>query len=46
MMRLKCFETQDVREIGWKKVGELRGFHILWMGIIEGVYQIEGKCHE
>ena len=43
MMRSKIFETQEVREIGRKKAGESRGFPILWMGIIEGAFQIEGK---
>ena len=26
MMRSKDFDTQDVREIGWKEAGESRGF--------------------
>ena len=43
MMRLKSFETQEVREIGRKEVGESRGFPILCMGIIEDVLQMEGK---
>ena len=42
-MRSNSFETQEVREIGRKEAGELRGFHILWMGIIEDVFQMEGK---
>ena len=37
------FDTQEVKEIGWKEAGELRGFFILWMGIIEDVFQMEGK---
>ena len=28
MMRLKSFETQEVRDIGRKKAGELRGFSL------------------
>ena len=43
MMRLKSFEMQEVREIGWKEAGESRGFRILWMGKIEDVFQMEGK---
>ena len=43
MMRSKSFETQEVREIDWKEAGESRGFPILWIGIIEDVFQTEGK---
>ena len=43
MMRSKSFETQEVREIGRKEAGESRGFPIMRMGIIEDVFQIEGK---
>ena len=43
MMRSKRFDTQEVREIGRKEARELRGFPILWMGIMEEVVQIEGK---
>ena len=43
MMRSKSFDTQDVREIGRKEAGESRGFPILSMGIIENVFQMEGK---
>ena len=43
MMRSKSFETQEMREIGWKVAGESRGFPILWMEIIEDIFQIEGK---
>ena len=43
MMRSKKFDTQKVREIGCKEAGESRGFPILCMGIIEDVFQIEGK---
>ena len=43
MMRSKKFDTQKVREIGRKEAGESRGFPILCMGIIEDVFQIEGK---
>ena len=43
MMRSKSFDTQDVREIGRKEAGESRGFPILSMGIIENVFQTEGK---
>ena len=43
MMRSNSFETQEVREIGWKEAGKSRGFPILCMGIIEDVFQMEGK---
>ena len=43
MMRSKSFETQEVRETGRKEAGESSGFPILWMGIIEDVFQMEGK---
>ena len=43
MMRSKSFETQEVRGISRKEAEELRGFPILWMGIMEVVFQIEGK---
>ena len=43
MMRSNSFDTQEVRQIGRKEAGESRGFSILWMGIIEDVFQMEGK---
>ena len=43
MMRSKSFDTQEVREIRRKEAGESRGFPILWMGIMEDVFQMEGK---
>ena len=43
IMRSKRFETQEVREIGRKEAEELRGVSILWMGIMEDVFQMEGK---
>ena len=42
-MRSNSFDTQEVREIGRKKAGESRGFPILWIGIIEDIFQMEGK---
>ena len=42
-MPSKIFETQKVRETGRKEAGELRDFLILWMGIIEDVFQMEEK---
>ena len=39
MMCLNSFDTQEVREIGRKEAGE----SILWMGIMEDVFQMEGK---
>ena len=46
MMRSKSFEMQEVREIRWKEAGKSRGFPILCMGIIEDVFQMEGKEYE
>ena len=43
MMRSNSFDTQEVREIGRREAGESRGFPILWMGIMEDVFQMEGK---
>ena len=43
MMRSKGFDTQEVGEIGQKEAGESRGFSILCMGIMEDVFQMEGK---
>ena len=43
MMRSKIFDMQEVREIGRKETGELRGISMLWMGIMEDVFQAEGK---
>ena len=43
IMRSNSFDTQKVREIGRKEAGESRGFPILWMGIIEDVFHMEGK---
>ena len=33
-MRSNNFETQELKEINRKGAGELRGFPILWIGII------------
>ena len=43
MIRSKIFDAQEVREIGWKKAGESRGFPISWMGIMEDVFHMERK---
>ena len=43
MMRSNSFDTKKVRELDRKEAGESRGFSILWMGIIEDVFQMEGK---
>ena len=43
MMRSNSFDMQEVREIGRKEAEESRGFPILCMGIIEEVFQMEGK---
>ena len=42
-MRSNSFDMQEVREIGRKEAGESRGFPILCMGIMEDVFQMEGK---
>ena len=41
MMRSNSFDTQEVKEIGLKEAGESRGFTILWMKIIEDVFQMK-----
>ena len=47
MMRSKIFDTQKVREISQKEAGESRRFPILWMEIMEDVFQMKGKeCKE
>ena len=43
MMRSKSFDRQKVKEIGWKEAEQSRSFPILWIGIIEDVFQMEGK---
>ena len=43
MMCSNSFDRQEVKEIGRKEAGESRGFPILWMGIMEDVFQMEGK---
>ena len=43
MMQSKRFETQEVRETGRREAGELRGFPISWMGIIDDVFEMEEK---
>ena len=34
---------QELSEIGRKEAGETKRFPILWMGVIENVFQMEGK---
>ena len=43
MMHSNSFDTQEVREISRKEAGESRRFPILCMGIMEDVFQMEGK---
>ena len=43
LMRSISFDTQEVRAIGRKEAGESRGFPILCIGVIEDVFQMEGK---
>ena len=42
-MHSNSFDTPEMREIGRKEAGESRGFPILCMGIMEDVFQMEGK---
>ena len=46
MMRLKSFEIQEVRKIGQKEARESSGFPILWMVIIENIFQMEERKTE
>ena len=43
MMRSNSFDTQEVRVIGRKEAAESIGIPILCMGIMEDVFQMEGK---
>ena len=43
MMHSKSFEMREARDIGRKEAGESRGFPILWIGIIQDVFQMERK---
>ena len=43
IMRSKSFETQEIKEIGQKEAGEWRGFPVLWIGIIEDIFQMKRK---
>ena len=43
MMCSNSFDTQEMREICRKEAGESRGFPILWIGIMEDVFQMERK---
>ena len=43
MMRSNSFDTHEVREIDRKEAGESRGFPILCTGIMEDVFQMDGK---
>ena len=43
MMRSNSFDMQEMRKIGLKEAGESRGFPILCVGIIQDVFQMEGK---
>ena len=43
MMRSNSFDMQEVREIGQKEARESTVFPIMWMGILEDVFQMEGK---
>ena len=43
MMRSKSFDTQAMKKMGRKEAGESKGFPILWMQIIEDVFQMEEK---
>ena len=41
MMRSNSFDKQELREMCRKEVGQSRGFSILWMEIIEDVFQMK-----
>ena len=41
--RSNSFDTQEVRKISRKEAEEWRVFSILCMGLIEDVFQMEGK---
>ena len=43
MKRSESFDTQGVKEIGPKEAGEWKSFPILCIGIMEDVFQMEGK---
>ena len=43
MMRLKNFDTQEVRQIGRKEAGKSKDFPIFSMEIIEDILQMEEK---
>ena len=43
MMRSESFDKQGVKEIGPKEAEESKSFPILCMGIMEDVFQMEGK---
>ena len=43
VMRLNSYNTEEVRETDRKKAGESISFPVLWMGIMEDVFQMEGK---
>ena len=42
-MRSKKFDTQEVKEIGWKEPGESKGIPIIWMAITEDFFLMERK---
>ena len=47
MMPSKIFDVQEVRGIGLKEAGDSRGFPILWMEIMENVFQmVEKECED
>ena len=43
MVCSKSFEMKELREIGQKKADQLRNFLMLWIGIIDEGFQMEGK---
>ena len=43
MMCSNSLNMQNMREIGQKEAGESKRFPILWMEMIEDVFQMEGK---
>ena len=41
--RSESFESQEVSEIARKEAGESKSFSILWMDIMEDIFQMKGN---
>ena len=42
-MRSNNFEMQEVREMGRNEAGESVGLPVLWIGMIDDAFHMEGK---